>query len=73
MIKGFKDFLLRGNVVELAVAVVIGALSFATVLCVSVKLGARVFSRPGWQIGTQALTAILMLYFAVQLAMQLRG
>jgi large conductance mechanosensitive channel len=25
MIKGFKDFLLRGNVVELAVAVVIGA------------------------------------------------
>ncbi len=25
MIKGFKDFLLRGNVVELAVAVVVGA------------------------------------------------
>ena len=25
MIKGFKDFLLRGNVVDLAVAVVIGA------------------------------------------------
>ena len=31
MIKGFKDFLLRGNVVELAVAVVIGA-AFATLV-----------------------------------------
>jgi large conductance mechanosensitive channel len=31
MIKGFKDFLLRGNVVDLAVAVVIGA-AFATVI-----------------------------------------
>ena len=25
MIKGFKDFILRGNVIDLAVAVVIGA------------------------------------------------
>ncbi|WP_296668057.1 MscL family protein, partial [Demequina sp.] len=25
MIKGFKDFIMRGNVVDLAVAVVIGA------------------------------------------------
>ncbi len=31
MIKGFKDFLLRGNVVDLAVAVVIGT-AFATVI-----------------------------------------
>ena len=31
MMKGFKDFLLRGNVVDLAVAVVIGA-AFATVI-----------------------------------------
>jgi len=31
MIKGFKDFILRGNVVDLAVAVVIGA-AFATVV-----------------------------------------
>jgi large conductance mechanosensitive channel len=31
VIKGFKDFLLRGNVVDLAVAVVIGA-AFATVI-----------------------------------------
>jgi large conductance mechanosensitive channel len=31
MIKGFKDFVLRGNVIDLAVAVVIGA-AFATVV-----------------------------------------
>jgi threonine/homoserine/homoserine lactone efflux protein len=61
------------NSLVLAVAVVVGALSFATVLCVSVKLGARVFARAGWQIATQALTAMLMLYFATRLAIQLRG
>jgi large conductance mechanosensitive channel len=33
MIKGFKDFLLRGNVVDLAVAVVIGT-AFGTVVAV---------------------------------------
>jgi large conductance mechanosensitive channel len=32
MVKGFKDFLLRGNVVELAVAVVIGAAFTALVM-----------------------------------------
>ncbi len=31
MIKGFKDFILRGNVIDLAVAVVIGA-AFATIV-----------------------------------------
>ena len=31
MIKGFKDFILRGNMVDLAVAVVIGA-TFATIV-----------------------------------------
>ena len=31
MIKGFKDFIMRGNVVDLAVAVVIGA-AFAAVV-----------------------------------------
>jgi large conductance mechanosensitive channel len=36
MIKGFKDFILRGNVVDLAVAVVIGA-AFATVVTAFTK------------------------------------
>jgi hypothetical protein len=31
MLKGFKDFILRGNVIDLAVAVVIGA-AFATIV-----------------------------------------
>ena len=55
----------------LAVCVVIGALTWATFLCVAVKLGAHIFSRPSWQIATQALTALLMLYFAARVAFQL--
>ena len=59
------------NSLLLAVCVVLGALAWATFLCIAVKLGAHIFSRPGWQIGTQALTALLMLYFAGRLALQL--
>ncbi len=55
----------------LALSVVVGAMAFATMLCIGVRLGARFFSRPGWQVATQALTAMLMLYFAVRLALQL--
>jgi large conductance mechanosensitive channel len=36
MIKGFKEFILRGNVIDLAVAVVIGA-AFSTIVNVVVK------------------------------------
>jgi large conductance mechanosensitive channel len=36
MIKGFKDFIMRGNVVDLAIAVVIGA-AFATVVSAFTK------------------------------------
>ncbi len=36
MIKGFRDFILRGNVVDLAVGVIIGA-SFGTVVTALVK------------------------------------
>ena len=59
------------NSLVLAVSVVLGALAFATLLCVGVRLGARFFSRPEWQITTQALTAALMLYFALQMVGQL--
>ena len=50
MIKGFKDFLLRGNVVDLAVAVVIGG-AFALVVTALLDglitpLLAAVFSKP---------------------------
>jgi threonine/homoserine/homoserine lactone efflux protein len=59
------------NSLVLAICVVAGALAFATMLCVGVRLGARFFSRPAWQIATQGLTALLMLYFAARLALQL--
>jgi len=53
--------------IALAGAVVLGALIWTLVLCIAVKLGARIFSRPQWQILTQAVTAVVMLVFAVRL------
>jgi threonine/homoserine/homoserine lactone efflux protein len=53
--------------VIMAATVVLGALTWTLVLCVAVKLGARVFSRPEWQILTQALTAVVMAWFAIRL------
>jgi len=38
MIKGFKDFILRGNVIDLAVAVVIGAAFTALVAAITANL-----------------------------------
>lgn len=55
----------------LAFAVVLGAVAWTIVLCVAVRLGARIFARPIWQIWTQALTAVVMLYFAAKLALRL--
>ncbi len=51
----------------IAGAVVLGALTWGVVLCAAVKVGARIFSKPGWQIGTQVLTSLVMLWFAVRL------
>jgi threonine/homoserine/homoserine lactone efflux protein len=55
----------------LASAVVLGAVTWILVLCLAVKQGARIFARPSWQILTQALTAVVMIFFAVRLALQL--
>ena len=55
----------------LACAVVLGALTWTVVLCSAVRLGAGIFARPMWQVGTQALTAVVMVYFAAKLALQL--
>lgn len=38
MLKGFKDFILRGNVIDLAVAVVIGAAFTALVAAITANL-----------------------------------
>ena len=53
--------------IALACAVVFGALSWTLVLCAALKLGAHIFSRPEWQIMTEALTSAVMLWFAVRL------
>ena len=71
---GSQTALLSGAFVHsivLAASVVLGAVAWTLVLCVTVKLGTRIFSRPSWQVWTQALTAVVMLYFAARLAMQL--
>jgi threonine/homoserine/homoserine lactone efflux protein len=59
------------NSLMLACAVVLGAVTWTIVLCVAVRSGARIFAQPAWQVWTQALTAAVMLYFAVKLAFQL--
>lgn len=53
----------------IAAAVVLGALMWGVVLCSAVKLGAGVFAKPAWQIGTQALTSLVMLWFALRLVL----
>ncbi len=51
----------------LASSVVLGALTWGVVLCAAVKFGARIFAHPGWQLATEAITAAVMLWFAVRL------
>lgn len=51
----------------LAAAVVSGAIAWTIVLCTALKLGARIFARPAWQVGTQAVSALVMLLFAARL------
>ena len=52
---------------SLAAAVVSGAIAWTIVLCTALKLGARIFARPAWQVGTQAVSALVMLVFAARL------
>ena len=47
MLKGFKDFILRGNVVDLAVAVVIGA-AFATIVSAFTEKIIQPLTAPAW-------------------------
>ncbi len=61
------------NSLTLAVSVVTGAIIWTVTLCIALKLGARIFARPAWQIATQALTALVMLFFAARLVAQLAG
>jgi threonine/homoserine/homoserine lactone efflux protein len=56
----------------LATAVVSGAIAWTVALCVALKLGARIFAQPAWQVATQAVSALVMLFFAARLAWQFR-
>lgn len=56
-----------GSSLLLAGAVVLAATAWGLVLCSAVRLGAR-FATRGWEITTQGLTGLLMLYFAFRLA-----
>ena len=55
----------------LAGAVVSGAIAWTLVLCLAVKQGARIFARPSWQVGSQAVSTAVMLWFAVRLVRQM--
>ncbi len=56
----------------LAGAVVTAAALWGLVLCSAVRMGAR-FATPSWEIVTQGLTGLLMLFFAVRLVLRFLG
>ena len=66
MIKGFRDFILRGNVVDLAVAVVIGAAFGAVVTSfvanIITPLIAAVFGQPDFSALTFTINGSKFLY-----------
>ena len=59
------------NSLAFALSVVLGAIAWTLVFSIAIKQGARVFARPAWQAATQAITALLMLFFAAKLFLTL--
>ncbi len=60
-----------GNSVAFAGSVVLGAVVWTLVFSIAVKHGGRIFARPTWQVATQAITSLLMLFFAGKLLLTL--
>lgn len=60
-----------GNSLAFAGAVVLGAVIWTLVFSVALKQGGRIFARPAWQAATQAITSLLMLFFAAKLLLTL--
>ena len=60
------------NSLAFALSVVVGAVAWTLVFSLALKQGARIFARPAWQAATQAITSLLMLFFAVRLLLSLR-
>lgn len=61
-----------GNSLVFAGSVVLGAVAWTLVFSVAIKQGAKIFARPAWQVATQAITSLLMLFFALKLLLTLR-
>ena len=55
------------NSLTFAGAVVLGAVAWTLVFSLAVKHGGQFFARPAWQVATQAITSLLMLFFAAKL------
>jgi len=55
------------NSLAFAACVVLGAVAWTLIFSVAVKQGGRIFARPSWQSATQAITSLLMLFFAAKL------
>jgi threonine/homoserine/homoserine lactone efflux protein len=55
------------NSLVFAACVVLGAVAWTLVFSIVVKQGGRIFARPAWQAATQAITSLLMLFFAGKL------
>jgi threonine/homoserine/homoserine lactone efflux protein len=66
---GQQDTLTPAASIAFAACVLAGALAWGLVLCFALRLGAR-FATPAWEVTTQALTGLLMLGFAVRLALR---
>jgi threonine/homoserine/homoserine lactone efflux protein len=69
---GQQDTLTPAASIAFAACVLAGALTWGLVLCIALRLGAR-FATPAWEVATQALTGLLMLGFAVRLALRVGG
>ena len=56
-----------GNSLAFALFVVLGAVTWTLIFSLAIRQGGRFFARPRWQAATQAITALLMLFFAAKL------
>jgi threonine/homoserine/homoserine lactone efflux protein len=59
------------NSLVFAACVVLGAVVWTLIFSVAVKQGGKIFARPAWQAATQAITSLLMLFFAAKLLLTL--
>jgi len=59
------------NSLVFALAVVTGAIIWSLVFTAMVNQGGRIFARTSWQVATQAITSLLMLFFAARLLLKL--